>query len=100
VSADALLLAVLVGGGLLAIWINARFPNLLPERRGVLLVHLVASLAGLQAAPVLMELVPGVGTSAAPATGGLLGLFLPALVYAFLSAVWVIRTVQGVLARG
>ena len=100
VNADVLLLAVLLGAALLALWINARFPNLLPDRRGVLLVHLVASLAGLQVAPVLMKLVPGVGSSAAPATGALLGFFLPALVYAFLSAVWVIRTVQGVLARG
>jgi hypothetical protein len=99
VNADVLLLAVLVGAALLAVWINARFPSLLPDRRGVLLVHLVASLAGLQAAPALMKLVPGVGTSTGPATGALLGLFLPALVYAFLSAVWVIRAVQGVLAR-
>jgi hypothetical protein len=100
VSSELLLLFVLVGAGMLALWINARFPNLLPERRGVLLVHLVASLAGLQAAPALMRLVPGVETVALPATAALLGLFLPALVYAFLSALWVIRTVQGVLARG
>jgi hypothetical protein len=93
------MLAVLAGAGFLAVWVNARFPGLLPEHRGLLLVHLVASLAGLQAAPALMRLVPGVETLALPATAALLGIFLPALVYALLSALWVIRTVQGVLAR-
>jgi hypothetical protein len=99
VSSDALLLCVLAGAAVLAFWTNARFPQLLPERRFVLLVHLVAALAALQAAPALMELVPGVGVSPVPATAALLGLFLPALVYTFVAAIWVIRAVQGVLAR-
>src|SRR5688500_17013531 len=63
-SSEILLLAVLVGAGMLAFWVNVRFPKLLPERRGVLLVHLVASLAGLQVAPALMKFVPGVETLA------------------------------------
>lgn len=99
-NADILILVVLLGAALLALWTNARFPQALPERRGVLLIHLVASLASLHAAPALMKFVPGVGESPLPATGALLGLFLPALIYALLSAIWVIRAVQGVLARG
>jgi hypothetical protein len=100
VSADALLLVVLVGAALVAFWTDARFPHAMPKRRGVLLIHLVGSLAALQVAPSVMQLVPGVGDSAVPATCALLGLFFPALVYAFLSAIWVIRAVQRVLARG
>jgi hypothetical protein len=100
VNADVLLLAVLAGAALVALWADSRFPRALPKRRGVLLIHLFASLAALQAAPSLMKLEPGVGNSALPATCALLGLFFPALIYAFLSAIWVIRAVQGVLARG
>lgn len=99
-SSSSLVVAVVVGAALTALWVDARFPGAVPKRRGVLLVHLVGSLAALQIAPVVMKLVPGVGESPLPATSALLGLFFPALIYAFVSAIWVIRAVQGVLARG
>jgi hypothetical protein len=100
VSANALLAFVLVGAAVLALWTDARFPGAWPKRWGIVLVHLLASLAALHAAPSLMRFVPGVSESAGPATAALLGLFLPALVYTFVSAIWVIRTAQSALARG
>lgn len=97
---NSLTIAVVLGAALSALWVDARFPRALPNGRRRLLLHLVVGMAALQAAPMLMKLVPGVGTEALPATLALLGLFFPALIYAFLSAVWVIRAAQGMLARG
>ncbi len=99
-SSDALVVAVIVGASLVALWVDARFPGAVPKRYAILLLHFIAALAALQVAPPLMRFVPGVSDSAAPATVALMGLFFPALVYVFLSAIWVIRTVQRVLARG
>lgn len=97
---NTLMVAVVLGAALSALWVDARFPGALPSGRRRLLVHLIASVGALQATPLVMRLVPGAGTEALPATLALLGLFFPALVYAFLSAVWVIRAAQGILARG
>ncbi len=99
-SHDALVLVVVAGAAVVALWGHVRFPGALPARRGVLLAHLIASLVALQVAPAAMVLIPGASESALPATVALLGVFFPALVYVFLTAIWIIRTVQGVLARG
>lgn len=94
-----LLLVVVVGASAVAIWADARFPGALPRRTALLLTHLVLALVGLRAAPVVMTFIPGAAQEPAPATLALLGVFFPALVYAFLSAVWIIRAAQRALLR-
>ena len=98
-SNGTLLLAVVVGASAVALWADARFPGALPRRTALVLVHLVLALVSLRAAPVLMTFVPGAEREAAPATFALLGVFFPALVYVFLSAVWAIRTAQRALLK-
>jgi hypothetical protein len=80
-------LIVLTGGaGLLAMWLHARFPSLAPERIGRAVAHAAAAFVLLQAASSL-------GTSLT-AFGTVLLLVLPALVYALLCTIWILRAAQ------
>ena len=93
-------LAVLtLGAGLLALWINFRFPKLAPEGIWTAVVHVgVAILAGQVLVPALSHAMPALS----PATQALLITFalgLPALIYALLASIWVIRIAQGALLR-
>ena len=80
---------VLAGGaGVLALWLHVRFPALAPERLGRSLLH-----AGL--AFGVLQLAPHVGWA-----GAFLGLFLivlPAVVYALLCSIWVLKHFQTAL---
>lgn len=84
-----------VGAGLIALWIDVRFPGLAPDFRRTLL-HVGISI-------VLAQLIVPILGSATPAgnvPGLMLLLFcivLPTLVYCFLASVWVIKVVQGAM---
>jgi len=76
-----------VSAGLLALWIDARFPGLAPEtllRRAI--VAGCAALA-LQAAPVLSGSVLAV-------YAGLFAIILPLLVTVLLAALWMMRALR------
>jgi hypothetical protein len=84
-----------LGGGALALWIDARFPTLAPADFKRVMFHLLAAMAlGQLALPPIMNFLKGshVGTLA-----GLFGAALPALIYCFLVSIWVIKTFQGSL---
>jgi hypothetical protein len=91
-------LAVLtIGAGLLALWINFRFPKLAPEGIWTAVVHVGAAiLAGQVLVPVLSEAMPAL-SPVAQAFLITFALGLPALVYALLASIWVIRIAQGAL---
>ncbi len=84
--------ALIAGAAALAFWTSFRFPAFEPGTiKGCLVNAVLASIAVLvvpiPTAPGAWQLVM------------LLGLFLPALVYAFLSAIWLLRSLQGALLR-
>ena len=82
-------LVLAAGAGLLAMWVHARFPSLAPERLGRTIVHAAAAFALLKAATMF-------GDSTATLT--LVFVFvLPALVYALLCTIWVLRHAQTAL---
>lgn len=83
-------LVLAAGAGLLAVWIHARFPGLAPERVGKTLLH-----AG--AAFVLLNLIPGLGDSTAAMFAGVFLLFLPAIVYALVCSIWLLKLTQTAL---
>jgi hypothetical protein len=99
-SVTALLTLVAVGGAITAAWIHMRFPWFAPETLAGRALHLAAAVAWLLVAPPLMQLVPGAETDPGSATVALLAIFYPALVYTFLSAIWLARTVQQSLRLG
>jgi hypothetical protein len=82
-SNGTFVVALAIGAALLAAWTHARFPSLAPERLGRTLAHLVA-------ASVLLNLAPGFGQLVG-AFAAVFLLVLPALVYALLSAIWMLE---------
>ena len=87
-TTSLLAIALLFGGAALAAWVQVRFPRLGPADWRILLLHLIAVVlvlnGGMQAA---MRGLVAVGTESAAITAAL-GVALPALVYAFLIAIW------------
>ena len=83
-------LVLAAGSGLLAVWIHARFPGLAPERVGKTLLH-----AG--AAFVLLKLIPGLGDSTPALFVGTFLFVLPALVYALVCSIWLLKLTQTAL---
>ncbi len=87
------MIALVLGAASLALWTDLRFPGLGPRSVTARLVNAVVASLVLLATPV-------------PSQSGLLqllavlGLFLPALGYAFLTGLWLLRSLQGALLGG
>jgi hypothetical protein len=82
-------LVFLIGAGVLALWIDVRFPKLAPR-------SLARRLLAAAVAVLLLEAVPLAAGSAAAAYATLFALVLPAFVLTFLAAVWVLRALAEV----
>jgi hypothetical protein len=82
-------LALTFGAGLLALWLDARLVSLRPKTPGMSLLHAVLSLVGLAASVGLLYLVHGVPQTLFMVA--VLTVFLPALIYALLAALWMLR---------
>jgi hypothetical protein len=80
-------LALAVGAGLLAMWLHTRFPGLAPERLGRTMLHTGVAFA-------LLKLTPALGEGAAALFAGIFLFILPALVYALLCSIWMLRHAQ------
>ena len=93
------LMALTLGAGAIALWINFRFPKLAPDEIRTAVIHIGAAiLVGQVMLPGLIEAVPGSNpVMRALVTTFILG--LPALIYALLASIWVIRIAQGALLR-
>jgi hypothetical protein len=89
-SLQFFLSATFIGMALIALWIHVRFPGLAPSPKGTI-VHLLVSMAlAYGVAIAINAVVPS--TMLALVT--FFGYGYPALVYMFLSIVWVIVTLQ------
>jgi hypothetical protein len=89
-SNGTFVLALAAGAGLLAVWIDVRFPSLAPERLGRTLLHAGAAMLVLQLLPVVLE--SGLNLWAA-----IFGLALPVLSYALLTTLWMLRIARTAL---
>jgi hypothetical protein len=76
-----------IGSALLALWIHVRFPKLAPEHVGKTLLHTGIAFA-------LLRLVPGMIESPVIALITIVVLVVPALSYALLCSIWMLRHVQ------
>ena len=84
----------------LALWLDARLPQLVPECAKRRIAHAIVALAAAQLlAPALLRLLFAVQDSRPFVLLGLFGIFLPALVYSFLSGIWLLRLFRGALPR-
>jgi hypothetical protein len=91
-SNGTFVLVLTVGAALLALWVDARFPKLAPASLKRVILHVAFAFVVLQ---LLSGLAAGVTVYVA-----LFAVVLPALMYAFLTAIWFIRIAQSMLASG
>ncbi len=86
------ILALATGAALLALWSYARFPSLAPEQLWRTALHLCLAIAAINLAPNAV--------STHSAFVAVLVLVLPALVYVFLSTLWMLRFAQAAMGLG
>jgi hypothetical protein len=93
------LVALTLGAGALALWIDVRFPGLAPDGlRGAIIRVGIALLAGQGLLPVIHLFMPALNP-VARALVVTLAVGLPVLVYSFLSSIWIIRIAQSAFRR-
>ena len=94
------LIALALGAGAIALWINFRFPGLAPEGVRTAVIHVgVAMVVGMLVVPAIDEMVTG---NVSPIVRAVVITFLvglPALIYALLASIWVILIAQGAMRR-
>jgi hypothetical protein len=90
---ESFVIALVLGAAALALWTDLRFPGLGPRSITARLVN-----AGIAALVVIVAPVPS--QPGMLQILAVLGLFLPALGYAFLTGLWLLRSLQGALLRG
>ena len=83
-------IALLLGSGLLALWLDVRVPRLAPQSVKAIALHLALAFAAIQ-------LIPGGTGSAAAKLGIVFGIALPALVYFLLATIWVLKHAQSAM---
>ena len=92
-NAQVFVLALATGAGLLALWVEVRFPQLAPSRVVGVFLHIVAALACLHVAD-------GVIGAAGDPVFRFVAVFataLPALTYVFLGSIWILRLMRSSL---
>ena len=96
-STAVFLILFAVGSAAVAWWIDARFTTLSPESLRTALIHVGISVVVAQLiVPPGLHVLVGAGSQVVT-LAALFGLALPALVYSFLAALWVLKLVRGML---
>ena len=98
-KASEFLIALTLGAGALALWINVRFPRIAPGELRTAIIHVgVALLVGQAVVPLVHASLPDMSAVLqALIMTFLIG--LPALVYSLLSSIWIIRLAQAAIRR-
>ena len=82
----------MIGAALLAAWLDARLGEARPQTPKQVLVHAGLSAVGLLSSVGLLSLVYGIPQGTFMVV--VLTVFLPALVYALLAGLWMLRTLS------
>lgn len=95
-SPQVFLVSFVTGAAVLAMWIHVRFPDRGPAAVWPITLHMVLSIV---TANVLVRTALRDADSDGALLAVTLGVVLPAIVYMFMSAIWLIRFGQGMLGR-
>lgn len=87
-----------LGAGLLAIWLDTRFPGLRPTTAAHGLIHAAVGVFTMLGAAGLLALIYGIPQWAWLTV--LLAVFLPSLVYALLAGLWMLRALANLTFAG
>ena len=93
VTIGSFLICIAVGSALVALWLDVRFPKLMPWSLRRLLVHLVVAILVVYAVGPAMAFVAATGIPAA-GLASVFGVAFPVLVYEFLVGAWMIKLAQ------
>ena len=89
-------ISLVLGAAAIAVWIAVRFPQLRPQRLGVIMIHLVVAMVLGQLVPFAL-LLPIDAPAAVQLMAGIFTLALPVLVYTLLITIWLLRVAQNAL---
>lgn len=89
------MLSLAVGAFLLASWVDSRIGDKRPDALKRQVGYLLAGLLVLQGTVGALGFIESSTGSRAAVMAGVFTLFLPALVYSFLTGMWMIRTLAG-----
>jgi hypothetical protein len=91
-------LTLTLGAGLLAVWVDGRFPRVRPKTAAAGFVHAALGCFAVLGAAGLLALVYGIPQWLF--MGAVLGVFLPALVYSLLAGLWMLRALANLTLAG
>jgi hypothetical protein len=91
-------LSLTLGAALLAIWLDTRFPGIRPKTAAQGLTHAAVGVFSMLGAAGLLQLIYGIPQKAFLAI--VLGVFLPALTYALLTFLWMMRALANLTFAG
>ena len=89
-------LTLTLSAALLALWLDTRFPALRPNTAAQGLTHAAIGVFAMLGAAGLLQFVYGIPQAAFMAI--VLGVFLPALTYALLGGLWMLRALANLTA--
>jgi uncharacterized membrane protein YedE/YeeE len=92
-TVEMVILCIAVGAGAIALWVDVRFPKLMPWSLRKLLVHLVIAIAVVYVVGPAMDAVARSGLPASNLASVFCVAF-PVLVYEFLVGAWMIKLAQ------
>jgi hypothetical protein len=87
-----------LGAALLATWFDARFPALRPKSIAQGFIHAALGVFSMFGAVGLLQLVYGIPDGAFMAL--VIGIFWPALIYALLAGLWMLRALADLMLVG
>jgi len=91
-------LSLTLGAALLAIWLDTRFPGIRPKTAAQGLTHAAVGVFSMLGGAGLLQLIYGIPDKAFLAI--VLGVFLPALTYALLTFLWMMRALANLTFAG
>jgi hypothetical protein len=95
VSAELFSISVGVGAAALALWIDARWPQLAPDALGHRFLALGLACVVIQLGVLGFERTLALSLVEHVRSLLALGVLLPAMTFAFVTAVWLLRSLQG-----
>jgi heme/copper-type cytochrome/quinol oxidase subunit 4 len=89
-------ICLVLGAAAIALWITVRFPELKPQRLGIIVVHLVIAMVLARLVPFGL-LLPVSNSAAVQLIAGIFVVALPVLVYTLVGAIWLVQVAQRAL---